>query len=78
MKSKLTLSIDKSVLEKAESFADSRNVCLSEIVENYLIRLIMESLNDHKVSFLVESLTGIIPDSYDEKKDYREYITSKI
>ena len=29
------------------------------------------------VSPIVESLTGIIPSEYDEKKDYRNYIDQK-
>lgn len=77
MDTKLTLNIDKTVIEQAKVYAKRQKVSLSKLVETYLDSLTSESKRDNRVSPLVESLTGIIPDSYDEARDYRSYINKK-
>lgn len=77
MDTKLTLNIDKSVVEEAKLYAKSQRISLSKLVETYLNSLTRESINEGKVSPIVQSLTGIIPDSYDEATDYRSYIAKK-
>jgi len=77
MNTKLTLNIDKEVIEEAKTYAKSHQVSLSKLIENYLNSLTRETKKRSSVSPLVESLTGIIPSDYDEKKDYRNYIDKK-
>jgi len=77
MNTKLTLNIDKEIIEEAKSYAKSHRVSLSKLIENYLNSLTRETKKKSSVSALVESLTGIIPSDYDEKKDYRNYIDEK-
>lgn len=77
MDTKLTLNIDKTVIEQAKVYAKRQKVSLSKLVETYLNSLTQDSNSNCKVSPLVESLTGIIPDSYDETNDYRLYIAKK-
>ncbi|ASS48616.1 MAG: hypothetical protein A3D31_07330 [Candidatus Fluviicola riflensis] len=77
MNTKLTLNLDKSVIEHAKSYAKDNHVSLSKLIENYLDSLTRKTKQKSSVSSLVESLTGIIPSDYDEKKDYRDYITKK-
>ena len=77
MNTKLTLNLDKDVIDEAKTYAKSHRVSLSKLVENYLNSLTMDSKKKSSVSPLVESLTGIIPTDYDEKKDYRNYIDKK-
>lgn len=77
MNSKLTLSIDKEIIEEAKTYAKTKRVSLSKLIENYLNSLSHESKNSDTVSPLVQSLTGIIPNSYDEREDYRNYIDQK-
>lgn len=77
MNTKLTLNLDKELLEKAENYAKNHGISLSNLIENYLKSLIGDSEKKTKVSPLVESLTGIIPSVYDEKEDYRNYIDLK-
>lgn len=72
MNIKLTLSINKETIEKAKAYANSQNQSLSGLIENYLNRLIQKTEIAQKVSPLVESLTGVIPNS-DESKDKKEY-----
>lgn len=77
MNTKLTLNLDKDVIDEAKTYAKSHSVSLSKLVENYLNSLTRDSKRKSSVSPLVESLTGIIPSDYDEKKDYRNYIEKK-
>ena len=79
MTTKLTLNIDKDIIEYARSYAKENNVSLSKLIENYLNSLTQKD-NKHskKVSPLVESLTGVIPsEELDERKNYRDYLAEK-
>ena len=42
MNTKLTLSLEKEVIEKAKSYAKQHNISLSALVENYFSNLTME------------------------------------
>lgn len=77
MNTKLTLNLDKDIIDEAKAYAKNHQVSLSKLVENYLNSLTRDSKKQTSVSPLVESLTGIIPSDYDEKKDYRSYIDNK-
>ena len=77
MNTKLTLYLDKEIIEEAKTYAKSQQVSLTMLIENYLNSLTRTSKKKSAVSPLVESLTGIIPNDYDEKKDYRNYIDEK-
>lgn len=77
MNTKLTLNLDKEIIEQAKMYAKSHRVSLSKLIESYLNSLTRDTKTRSTVSPLVESLTGIIPSDYDEKKDYREYIDKK-
>ena len=60
-----------------KTYAKSHSVSLSKLIENYLNSLTQKSKEKSSVSALVESLTGIIPNDYDEIDDYRNYIDKK-
>jgi hypothetical protein len=78
MNTKLTLNLDKGVIEQAKIYAKSNQVSLSKLIENYLDSLTKRSEKKTKISPLVESLTGVIPSAgYDEKKDYTDYLSEK-
>jgi hypothetical protein len=77
MNTKLTLNLDKEIIFEAKNYAKNHKVSLSKLIENYLKSLTKESKRNSTVSPLVESLTGIIPNDFDEKKEYREYIDKK-
>ena len=77
MNTKLTLNLDKEIIDEAKTYAKSHRVSLSKLIENYLNSITRESKKKSSVSPLVESLTGIIPSDYDERKDYRNYIDQK-
>ncbi len=78
MNTKLTLNIDKGVIDQAKSFAKDNNVSLSKLIESYLNSLTTRSEKKSKISPLVKSLTGVIPSrDYDDKKDYKDYLSEK-
>jgi len=77
MNTKLTLNLDKEIINEAKIYAKSHSVSLSKLIENYLNSLTQKSKEKSSVSALVESLTGIIPNDYEERDDYRHYIDKK-
>jgi hypothetical protein len=78
MNTKLTLNLDKDIIEQAKSYAKDNRVSLSKLIENYLNSLTSKIEKERKVSPLVESLTGVITNNLiDDKKDYRDFIAEK-
>jgi ribosomal protein S20 len=78
MNTKLTLNLNKAIIEEAKSYAKSNNVSLSKLIENYLNSLVIKSnKSSRKISPLVESLTGVISSEVDERKSYRDYLSEK-
>ena len=78
MNTKLTLNLNKGVIEQAKSYAKENSVSLSKLIESYLDSLTKRSEKKSKISPLVKSLTGVIPSrNYDYKKDYKDYLSEK-
>ncbi len=79
MKTKLTLNLNKSVIENAKDYAKENRVSLSKLIESYLNSLTNKQQKEIKVSPLVESLTGIIPSETKQKNndDYYDYLSKK-
>ncbi len=55
MKTKLTLKMDSSIIQNAKIYASSKNVSLSQLIENYLCMLTNQK-GDDKITPLVKSL----------------------
>ncbi len=70
MKTKLTLSIDKEVVEKAKKYADMANQSISEIVERYLKTVTEKGDTTSGISERVKSLAGKfnLPEGKDDKE----------
>ena len=83
MDTKLTLKLDKFVIDKAKDYASAHKRSLSRIIESYLRSLISqndsEENEDIQISPFVKSMaTGVkIPSDFDYKKEYGEYLTQK-
>jgi hypothetical protein len=83
MDTKLTLKLDKDVIEHAKRYAESRQKSLSKLIEAYLKILVINKENTAgdlvEVSSFVKSMrTGTsIPNNVDEKEDYRNYLAKK-
>lgn len=82
MNAKLTLSLDKSVIEDAKRYAAKHNRSLSNIIENYL-KLVIRDKSNHNSNppyptILDELDIGIrLPNDFDVKKVYRQHIEDK-
>lgn len=84
MDTKLTLKLDKNVIERAKEYAASQNRSLSRIIESYLQSLtVEEDIKNNKagiqISPFVKSMSsGVhIPADLDYKTDYSNYLTEK-
>jgi hypothetical protein len=83
MDAKLTLKLDKRVIEKAKEYAAGHQRSLSRIIEAYLKSLIeketRQSDDDIEISPFVKSMkTGVkLPADYDSKKAYGDYLEEK-
>lgn len=78
MNTKLTLNLDKSIIDEAKTYAKKNQVSLSKLIENYLNSLVSTSNKQtRRISPLVESLTGVISSEVDERKSYRDYLSEK-
>ncbi|MDC3132682.1 DUF6364 family protein [Flavobacteriaceae bacterium] len=80
MDTKLTLKLNKKVIEKAKEYASDKKLSLSRIVEAYLQSLTSEeNETDFEISPFVKSIaTGIsIPTDLDYKNRYSDYLMEK-
>jgi hypothetical protein len=71
MEAKLTLKLDKTVIDSAKQYAKEHNRSLSKLVENYFSSLSSKRNYPKKHSSVVESLTGILSED-DLKKIAKE------
>lgn len=80
MNTKLTLTIEQTVVEKAKKYARERERSLSDLVENYLKALTVEGKNNKtEISSELDSLRGSfkIPENFDYKKELTERLSEK-
>lgn len=80
MNTKLTLTIDQSVIEKAKKYAKEKDRSLSDLIENYLKALTKDSTqNDIELTPIVKSLKGSFsaPKNIDYKKDLANRLSEK-
>jgi len=83
MDTKLTLKLNKDVIDKAKEYASSHKRSLSRMIESYLKSLVDRDSVDLKdnieISPFVRSMTtGVkIPADLDYKKAYGDYLSEK-
>jgi len=83
MDTKLTLKLDKFVIDRAKDYASSHKRSLSRIIESYLRSLInQEEPSDSgeiQISSFVKSMTtGVsIPNDLDYKNAYSDHLAEK-
>jgi len=79
MDTKLTLSLDKNVIEQAKKYAKKKNISLSKLIEAYLNMASLQEKQDPIISPLVKSLSGVIKLSknLNHKKGYSDYLSEK-
>ncbi|MFY8021422.1 MAG: DUF6364 family protein [Bacteroidia bacterium] len=79
MVTKLTLTIEKEVIERAKLYAKKTGRSLSEIIENYLCEITDESESKHKISPKLKRLVGVVslPEDFDEELELRSALEKK-
>jgi len=81
MNTKLTLTIEREIIERAKAYAKVKNRSLSDIIENYLKTLTTEeNKNKHKtLSPIVKSLKGSFKTNktIDYEKELRNRLEEK-
>jgi dsDNA-specific endonuclease/ATPase MutS2 len=79
MNAKLTLSLDRVIIEQAKEFARSRHKSLSKLIETYLRQVSQADETLERVTPLVARLSGVIDAGKlgNHKSAYSDYLTDK-
>jgi len=79
MTSKLTLTVEKNIIEKAKKYAKNTGRSLSELIENYLESIVEEPQSEYKLSPKLKKIVGKVklPKDFDEKAELEEYYSKK-
>ena len=78
MNTKLTLTVEKSIIEKAKSYAKHTGRSLSELIENYL-ETITQVETQQEMSPNLKKIVGAVklPKNFDQQKELRSYFEKK-
>ncbi|WDF45466.1 DUF6364 family protein [Chryseobacterium sp. KACC 21268] len=79
MTTKLTLTVEKSVIEKAKKYAKGTQRSLSEMVQKYLETLVESPKEDRELSPKIKKLAGSLkmPEDVDYDKALDDYYREK-
>lgn len=80
MNSKLTLSIDKSVITSAKKYAKTHQISVSKLVENYLKFVSQDKSEKIKINTILNDMkTGVrVPNEINYKDQYRNHLENKL
>jgi formiminotetrahydrofolate cyclodeaminase len=78
MTTKLTLTVEKAVIEKAKKYAKKTGRSLSELVENYLLSLTADKTKA-ELSPKLKKIVGAVklPAQFNEEEEMRTYFENK-
>lgn len=78
MNTKLTLTLEKEVIEMAKKYAKAKGQSLSEIVENYFkfVTVQRAQIKEKQLSPKVRKLRGIL--KTDSNLDYKQILTEEL
>jgi hypothetical protein len=81
METKLTLKLDRTVIQSAKKYAENNNRSLSKLVEDYFRNLSSENIREEEYPPLIKKLSGIISENdlaeLSEEDDRVRYILRK-
>ena len=79
MQTKLTLTLDRDIIEKAKRYAKAKERSLSQLIENYLKVILEDNPEQIELSSSVKKLKGAIklPDDFDYKKELSDILYEK-
>ena len=78
MNTKLTLTMDKAVIERAKFYAKNTGRSLSELVEGYLDSITQDAVGE-PISPRLKRIIGAVklPDDFDDKQELENYYNEK-
>ena len=76
---KLTLTVEKSIIERAKLYAKSTGRSLSELIENYLIKVTQEE-STTDLSPRLKKIVGVVnlPEDFNEEIELRSAMEKKL
>jgi len=79
MTTKLTLTVEKEVIELAKIYAGKKGRSLSDLIETYLKTLVQKEVNPKELSPNVKKLLGSVKvtKGFDYKKELEAALTTK-
>ncbi len=79
MTTKLTLTIEKDIIESAKAYAKNTGRSLSELIEEYLGFITNRQYDDKELSPRLKKIIGVVklPKDFDEEKELRSYLEKK-
>lgn len=79
MNAKLTLKVDKSVIESAKLFAKTHNTSLSKLAETYFKTITRKETSQKRITGVVGELAGLLKNKNVDigKNDYIDYLEDK-
>jgi hypothetical protein len=79
MDTKLTVKLNKRVIDNAKNYAKNHRTSLSRMIESYLDAMTNKEIKEFEITPLVESLSGVValPNDYDYKEDYTKFLNEK-
>ena len=77
MQAKLTLKMDKDIIDSMKCYAANNNKSLSRLVEDFFKTSIKETKDMIGIAPLVKELTGIISEKDMDNADYIDYLEKK-
>jgi len=80
MNTKLTLNLNKEIIQRAKDYAKEHNISLSFLIENYLQKIISDYKSEAtSKGSIVSELSGIIKldSDFNHQEDHTNYLTEK-
>lgn len=79
MNTKLTVKLNKRVIDDAKTYARNHRTSLSRMIESYLDAMTKKEIKEFEITPLVESLSGVVtlPNDYEYKDDYSKFLNEK-
>ncbi len=79
MTTKLTLTVEKDIIDLAKVYANKKGRSLSDLIENYLKTLVQKDNSKNELSPNVKRLLGSVkaPKDFDYKKELESVLNKK-
>lgn len=77
METKLTLKMDRRVIEAIKKYAKQTNRSVSKLAEDYFKRITSDYKKEPLITPLVQELSGVLSEKDLENLDYTTYLEKK-